>query len=102
MKPTSVLINVGRGPLVDERALYEALRDRTISAAAIDVWYRYPSGEQLTAPTEHPLAGLDNVVMTPHASGLTYETIIARIDDITENIRRLSNGEALENVVTVT
>ena len=43
--PDGVLINVGRGPLVQEQALYDALADRVIRAAAIDVWYRYPTGD---------------------------------------------------------
>ena len=49
--PDGVLVNVGRGPLVDERALYEALRDGDLRAAAIDVWYRYPAPGGQSAPS---------------------------------------------------
>jgi phosphoglycerate dehydrogenase-like enzyme len=99
--PDGVLVNVGRGPVVEELALYEALRDRGIRAAAIDVWYRYPAtrGEPAT-PSELPFSRLPNVLMTPHASGVTADTFIGRCDDITANIGRLARGEPLRNVVT--
>ena len=68
--PDGVLINVGRGPLVDERALFDALRDSDIRAAAIDVWYQYPAGPgERAAPATLPFAQLANVLMTPHSSG---------------------------------
>jgi phosphoglycerate dehydrogenase-like enzyme len=98
--PRGVLINVGRGPLVDERALYEALRDGVIRAAAIDVWYRYPESRgTTTAPADLPFAELTNVLMTPHSSGITADTFTGRADDIAANIGRLARGEALCNVV---
>lgn len=98
--PDGVLINVGRGPLVDERALHHALRERVIKAAAIDVWYRYPSGRSApTAPSDLPFAELDNVVMTPHSSGITTDTFRRRADDVAANIRRLADGEQLRDVV---
>ena len=74
-----VLINVGRGPLVSERALYDALAGGVIKAAAIDVWYRYPGGEWPCAPSELPFADLPNVLMTPHSSGITTDTFIGRL-----------------------
>jgi phosphoglycerate dehydrogenase-like enzyme len=94
-----VLINVGRGPLVQERALYDALAGGVIRAAAIDVWYRYPSGDGVSAPSDLPFAELPNVVMTPHSSGVTRDTFAGRADDIAANIRRLQRGEPLQNVV---
>jgi phosphoglycerate dehydrogenase-like enzyme len=98
--PDGVLVNVGRGPVVDEVALYEALRDGVIRAAAIDVWYRYPAAHgDLAAPSELPFARLPNVLMTPHSSGITADTFIGRCDDITANIGRLARGEPLRNVV---
>jgi phosphoglycerate dehydrogenase-like enzyme len=95
-----VLINVGRGPLVQERALYEALAGGGIRAAAIDVWYRYPSGGGVCAPSELPFADLPNLLMTPHSSGVTRDTFTGRVDDIAANIGRLHRGEPLENVVS--
>jgi phosphoglycerate dehydrogenase-like enzyme len=94
-----VLINVGRGPLVQERALYDALAGGVIRAAAIDVWYRYPSGEGMNPPSDLPFAELSNVLMTPHSSGVTSDTFAGRADDVAANIGRLQRGEPLENVV---
>ncbi|WP_163795315.1 2-hydroxyacid dehydrogenase [Mycolicibacterium sediminis] len=99
--PDGVLVNVGRGPLVDQRALYEALLNGGIKAAAIDVWYRYPSGPgATTAPADMPFAELANVLMTPHSSGITTDTFRGRVDDVAANVGRLARGEPLRNVVT--
>jgi phosphoglycerate dehydrogenase-like enzyme len=97
--PEGVLINVGRGALVVEDALYEALSARTIAAAAIDVWYRYPGADGIAAPSELPFGKLPNVLMTPHSSGVTENTFVGRVDDIAANIGRLSRGEPLINLV---
>jgi phosphoglycerate dehydrogenase-like enzyme len=97
--PDGVLINVGRGPLVQERALYDALSGGVIRAAAIDVWWRYPSGDGVSAPSDLPFAELPNVLMTPHSSGVTRDTFAGRIDDVVANIGRLQRGEPLQNVV---
>ncbi len=94
-----VLINVGRGPLVDERALYGALLEGVIRGAAIDVWYRYPGPDGAGAPSGLPFGELNRVLMTPHSSGVTRETFLGRVDDITANIGRLHRGESLHNVV---
>jgi phosphoglycerate dehydrogenase-like enzyme len=98
--PDGVLINVGRGPLVDERALFDALRNGDIRSAAIDVWYRYPAGPgETSAPATLPFSELANVLMTPHSSGVTSDTFTGRVDDVAANIGRLVRGEALRNVV---
>lgn len=94
-----VLINVGRGPVVDEKALYSALSNRDIAGAAIDVWYDYPGADGHGPPSELPFADLDNIVMTPHASGITRQTFVGRVDDITANIARLQRNEPLTNVI---
>jgi phosphoglycerate dehydrogenase-like enzyme len=98
--PDGVLINVGRGLLVNERALFDGLRNGDVRAAAIDVWYRYPAkpGES-TAPATLPFGELDNVLMTPHSSGITADTFSGRADDIAANIGRLARGETLRNVI---
>ncbi|KMO72743.1 hydroxyacid dehydrogenase [Mycolicibacterium chubuense] len=98
--PDGVLINVGRGPLVQERALYEALAGRVIAGAAIDVWYRYPSGDNGCAPSEFPFGELPTVLMTPHSSGITADTFAGRVGDVTANITRLQRGEPLRNLVS--
>jgi phosphoglycerate dehydrogenase-like enzyme len=74
MKSSAVLINVARGHVAEEQALYEALRGRTIRGATLDVWYNYPTpGGAPVMPSTHPFHELDNCVMTPHASGWTEE-----------------------------
>ncbi|SCX06260.1 2-hydroxyacid dehydrogenase [Mycolicibacterium fluoranthenivorans] len=99
--PEGVLINVGRGPLVDERSLYEALLHNKIRAAAIDVWYRYPApGTGGGMPAELPFHELTNILMTPHSSGVTSDTFAGRADDIAANIGRLYRAEPLLNVVS--
>lgn len=99
--PDGVLVDVGRGPLVDERALYDALRENVIRAAAIDGWSRYPaSGGGQSAPSELPFGELANVLMTPHSSGVTTDTFTGRADDVAANVGRLTRGETLRNLVT--
>ena len=71
MKPTAILVNVSRAEILDEDALYQALVERRIGAAALDVWYRYPSGPGPTPPARRPFHELPNVLMTPHVSGWT-------------------------------
>ncbi|MCU0727080.1 MAG: hydroxyacid dehydrogenase, partial [Planctomycetes bacterium] len=76
LPPRAVLVNVARGPVVSERALYEALRDRRLHSAGIDVWYRYPGKEgdpANTPPADHPFGDLDNVVLSPHRGGWLAE-----------------------------
>lgn len=72
MRPHAVLINVARGPVVDERALFEALSSRRIAGAAIDVWYRYPrKPADVVKPGDLAFETLDNIIMTPHSSAWT-------------------------------
>jgi phosphoglycerate dehydrogenase-like enzyme len=97
--PHGVLVNVGRGPLVVEDQLYEALSVGTIAAAAIDVWYRYPGADGYGDPSALPFHELPNVLMTPHSSGITTDTFTGRVDDIAANIGRLHRGEPLHNLV---
>jgi phosphoglycerate dehydrogenase-like enzyme len=93
MKPSAYLINVARGEIVDEDALYHALVRRTIAGAALDVWYRYPREPGATAPATRPFQELPNVLMTPHVSGYTDGTLDARAKLIAENIARIASGE---------
>lgn len=99
MKPTAVLVNVSRAQIIDENALYEALAARRIAGAALDVWYRYPSGPGPTLPSGRPFHELPNVLMTPHMSGWTDGTLEARAKLIAENIRRTAHGEPVLNQV---
>ena len=100
MKPTAVIINVARGALIDENALYEACRERRIGGAAIDTWYRYPTqGEARGDPSSLPFRDLDNVIMTPHGSGWTKGLLPRRCRLIAQNLDRLARSEPLVNVV---
>ena len=99
MKPSAVLVNVARAEIVDEEALYEALRRGAIAGAILDVWYRYPTGAGPTLPSRLPFHELGNVLMTPHVSGWTEGMLEARAEVIAENIRRIARGERPLNLV---
>jgi phosphoglycerate dehydrogenase-like enzyme len=85
--------------IVDEEALYDALSQRSIAGAALDVWYRYPREPGHAAPAMCPFHELRNVLMTPHVAGWTEGTLEARARLITENIRRAACHEAPLNLV---
>jgi len=103
MKPTAYLVNIARGAIIDEDALYAALRGGTIGGAAIDVWWQYPNAaEPQRRGSRHPFHELPNVVMTPHCSGWTSGMVRRRWDEIAENLRCFVRGETLINVVTTT
>ncbi|HEY8565822.1 MAG TPA: 2-hydroxyacid dehydrogenase [Beijerinckiaceae bacterium] len=100
MRRDAVVINVGRGPVIDEEALFDALSENCIGGAVIDTWYAYPrSAEAVTAPGRLPFERLPNVVMTPHMSGWTSGTIRRRQDVMAENVRRIIAGQDCLNVV---
>ena len=101
MKPSAVVINVCRGPVIDEEALYQACRERRIGGAVIDTWYNYPlPGSDQAMPSRFPMSELENVIMTPHASAWTDALLLRRCRIIAENLDRLFLGEPLLNVVT--
>jgi phosphoglycerate dehydrogenase-like enzyme len=103
MKRSAFLINISRGAVADEDALYNALRDRTIGGAALDVWWQYPSAtEPERRPSRHPFHELPNVIMTPHCSGWTEGMVRRRWDEVADNLNRFVRGEPLKNVVANT
>ncbi len=93
MKPDSFLINVGRGPQVDEAALASALRRRRIAGAALDVF------EQEPLPPDSPLWNLDNLLITPHTAGLTAKLWERHYDLFSDNLRRYMSRQPLRYVV---
>lgn len=100
LRPTAVVINVARGPIVEEAALYEALRSRRIAGAVLDTWYRYPSdGNPSPLPSVLPFHELPNLLMTPHMSGWTVGTVDRRRRAIADNVGRRRRGEPCVNVV---
>ena len=100
MRPDAVLVNVGRGAVVDESALFDALQSGRLASAIIDTWYQYPDASRgACAPSQLDFASLPNVLMTPHMSGWTHGTVRRRQQTLVDNITRLVRGEPLENVV---
>lgn len=93
MKPTALLINVGRGPIVGEAALVRALRDGWIAGAGLDVFEREP------LPAEHPFYELENVIITPHVSGTSPRYMDRAVPLFCENLHRYLQGEPLLNLV---
>ena len=100
MRPGAWLVNVGRGPVVAEQALHDALRSQHLGGAVIDTWYRYPTPAQPDcAPSTLDFAALANVVMTPHMSGWTAGTVARRQQTMADNLSRLATGRPLLNVL---
>lgn len=89
MKSTAILVNTGRGDLVDEPALVAALRNGTIAAAAVDVCTPEPPA------ADHPFlaAGLDNLFVTPHTAWSAYEARQRLVDEIVENLKAFADGK---------
>lgn len=100
LKGHAVIINVARGPVIDEAALFSALQNRRIGGAILDVWYHNPGrpGDG-TAPSDLRFDLLDNVVCTPHASAWTEQLAERRYSAVAGNIRSLMAGRPLINVV---
>ena len=100
MQPTAYIINPARGHIIDEKALYDALKNRTIAGAAIDTWYRYPEGvDDAPRPSDYPFWELDNIIMVPHHSGATHGTASRRAQTVAENLDHLTRGEPLVNII---
>jgi phosphoglycerate dehydrogenase-like enzyme len=95
MKPTSFLINVGRGPVVDESALIRALTEKWIAGAGLDVF----ASEPQPLPQDSKLWELPNVIITPHTAGMRVDNNITFIQLIRKNLRRYLSGKELLNVV---
>jgi phosphoglycerate dehydrogenase-like enzyme len=82
----SVLVNIGRGPIIDQAAMVEALRERRIGAAGLDVFVKQP------LPADDPLVGLDNVVLTPHAVCDTYELRRDVLAEVSRALKAFAEG----------
>ena len=96
----SLLVNVARAEVVDEQALYEALRGEPQRRAVLDVWYQYPKkGEAPVNPSRWPLHELPNVRATPHISAMTPALLDRRYRFMAQNIEHLQQGQPLLNVI---
>jgi phosphoglycerate dehydrogenase-like enzyme len=93
MRPDAVLIATSRGGIVDEKALYAAMRDGHLLGAGIDVFEEEP------LPAGNPLASLPNVILSPHLAGSTRDALAMKMKAIFENYRRFYAGEPLNNEV---
>lgn len=104
MPPRSLLVNVGRGLIVEQGALYRALQDHHLRAAGLDVWYRYPANEaerNHTPPADFPFEELDNVVLSPHRGGDNSENEILRMQALAELLNALLSGKPLSGQVDI-
>ncbi len=101
MNKNCVLVNVARGPIVNEKDLYFALRKKLIRGAIIDTWYKYPKKENLKyfKPSKYNFSRLKNIIMTPHLSVLTENLLERRVKIITKNIIAIKNNKKPINVV---
>lgn len=100
MQPSAVVINVARGKIVDEQALYTALQNKTIAGAVLDTWYQYPHDpgkDDSVRPSHYPFWELDNVIISPHCSAWTRQLLERRWDFVAANLTRFARGEALQN-----
>jgi phosphoglycerate dehydrogenase-like enzyme len=93
MKPNAVIVNIGRGAIIDEAALVRALKEGWIAGAALDVFQQEPLSP------ESELWGLENVIVTPHISGGTPRYMERAVGLFCDNLRRYLAGEPLRNIV---
>ncbi len=94
------LINVSRGEIVNEEALYTSLKNGILAGAAIDTWYVYPDGKDNSVlPSKHPIHTFKNVVLSPHVAGVTEENFQKMIKDTSKNVRSyLKTGKVIDKV----
>ena len=102
MQPGGILVNVGRGTIIDQEALYHALKTGTLGAAGLDVWYNYPQDQDQrhnTPPADFPFHQLDNIVMSPHRGGGSKDTDLLRMRHLANLLNMLLRGESETNQV---
>ncbi|MFW9928382.1 MAG: 2-hydroxyacid dehydrogenase [Candidatus Thorarchaeota archaeon] len=108
MKEGAVIVNIARGPIIDEQALYENLKTKKVSAG-IDVWYNYPErGVDFTNTDErkpvyqnYPFHELDNIIMSPHSAFKVKDIGLKTAEDILENLKLLSEGKKPKNLLNI-
>ncbi len=100
-----ILVNVARGAIVEEAALYDCLKEGRIAGAGIDVWYRYPDDESSrlnTPPANYPFHELQNLVMSPHRGGGSLKNERLRLDHLALLLSALARGEETGSRVNLT
>ena len=104
MPSSGILINISRGKIVNQAALYQALKEHKIYGAGLDVWYNYPDSEKSrdnTFPGDYPFHELDNLVLSPHRGGLVLETEELRMRDLARLITAAARGDEIPNRVNL-
>lgn len=101
MKKTAVIVNIARGPILNEKAIFNALEKNKIKGAIIDTWYKYPNrnNKDKYKPSIYNFNKLKNVIMTPHLSCMSSNMLERRFDLIKSNIISLKTGKKLKNLV---
>lgn len=100
----AVLVNIGRGPIINEEALYQALKSGRLGAAGLDVWYNYPTDEASrtqTYPSDNPLWELDNLVMSPHRAGSADEIDYLRMQHLAILLNAAAKNDCIPNRVNL-
>ena len=100
----AIVVNVGRGKVIAQKALYEGLNSGKLHSAGIDVWYNYPQDEESrknTPPSDYPFSELPNVVMSPHRGGGSDEVEELRMNALAKMINSIHNGEDVKNKVNL-
>lgn len=102
MKKDAYIINVSRGPIIEEKALYNALKDEKIGGAAIDSWYNYPKDfKDITFPSKnYDFHKLNNIVMSPHRAAMVKGELSNAID-VVKNLKLYAEGKELKNRVNI-
>ncbi len=88
MKPSAIIVNTSRGPVINEKALTAALSANKLFGAGLDVFDEEPT------PPDNPLLKLNNVILTAHLAGPTWESNITRLRNGFDNVQRVARGEA--------
>jgi len=102
LPPDALLVNVSRGPIVVEEALYTALNDGSLAGAGLDVWYQYPRSEDARPnqpPSQFPFRELDNVVMSPHRAGSSRDNDRRRMIALAHLLNAVAGSEDVPNPV---
>ncbi|MBT34680.1 MAG: hypothetical protein CMP15_00295 [Rickettsiales bacterium] len=102
MNKNSVIINIARGPIINEADLYKVLKNKIIRAAVIDVWYNYPKNNvtKKLYPSKYPLHKLDNITFSPHSSAWSSQLWERRFKFVCENLENLYNNKRIKNIVS--
>jgi len=101
MKRNAILVNVGRGPVIDEKALYTHLKENPEFKAAIDVWWRYPSKRGEETYQNLPFHKLDNIIMTPHMAGAWEGFRRKLLSHALENVLKYLEGDQISNEINI-